>query len=130
MLLTIFSCSYVRLENQGGGVVLVFGSLILSSVPPQRFQLNMLQNVYVRSSQTIINFRYSQVNTQILPKVMSTVRSQRIGMNIITSFRGPLAVTFLSSMNAKLAHAHLLSYRYALRENSCHRHVISSTCCH
>jgi hypothetical protein len=34
---------------------------------------------------------------------------------------------FLSNMNTNFVHARLLRLRHALRENGCHRHVVSST---
>jgi hypothetical protein len=54
----------------------------------------------------------------------STDLREELSGNVVTSIAGPLAASFLSNMNAKSAHAHLLRSRYALRENGCHRHLV------
>jgi hypothetical protein len=59
----------------------------------------------------------------VLPKAMSTVNLRIIGRE----YRNERFKTI--SGNAKPAHALLLRSRHALRENGCHQHVVSSTCC-
>jgi hypothetical protein len=66
----------------------------------------------------------------IVPKEMNTVRLRRIRQEYHNELYEPLAAYSLPNINTKSAHAHLLCSRHALWENGCHRHVISSTCCH
>jgi hypothetical protein len=40
------------------------------------------------------------------------------------------AASSFSNMKAKSVHVQLFRSRHVLRDNSCHRHDISSTCCH
>jgi len=53
-----------------------------------------------------------------------------LGENIVTSITEILVAPSCSNVNIKSAHSHLLAPRFALRYNGCHRHVLSSTCCH
>jgi len=52
-----------------------------------------------------------------------------MGGNIVTNVIGPLAASFLSSMNAKSAHAHLL-HSVMPCEKMAVTDAVSSTCCH